>query len=59
VHGLKRTDSLFAAEADAATAPPWQGEAFTDSQGTRWLRLEPDRLLADPVFLDASLPLAD
>ncbi len=59
VHGLKRTDSLFAAEVDDAAAPPWQGEAFTDSQGTRWLRLEPDRLLADPAFLDASLPLTD
>jgi len=59
VHGLKRTDSLFAAEADDVATLPWQGEAFTDSQGTRWLRLEPDRLLADPVFLDASLPLTD
>lgn len=59
VHGLKRTDSLFAAEATDETSMPWQGEAFTDSQGTRWLRLEPDRLLADPAFLDASLPLAD
>jgi hypothetical protein len=50
---------LFAAEADDVATLPWQGEAFTDSQGTRWLRLEPDRLLADPVFLDASLPLID
>ena len=59
VHGLKRTDSLFAAEVVDDTSPPWQGDAFTDSQGTRWLRLEPDRLLADPAFLDASLPLTD
>jgi len=59
VHGLKRTDSLFAAEATDETFMPWQGEVFTDSQGTRWLRLEPDRLLADPAFLDASMPLAD
>ncbi len=61
VHGLKRTDSLFAADPEGGEdgAPPWQGDAFTDSQGTRWLRLEPDRLLADPAFLDASLPLAD
>ncbi|GAB1392065.1 hypothetical protein MASR1M60_02280 [Rhodocyclaceae bacterium] len=59
VHGLKRTDSLFADAAGEAAVMPWQGDAFTDSQGTRWLRLAPDRLLADPAFLDASLPLAD
>ncbi len=57
VHGLKRTDSLFAAEADAAepAGVSWQGEAFSDSQGTTWTRLELDPLLADPRFLDASL----
>lgn len=62
VHGLKRTDSLFAADAAEAldeTVLPWQGETFTDSQGMRWLRLNIAHLLADPAFLDASLALAD
>lgn len=60
VHGLKRLDSLFAAEAlDHPAAFAWQGERFTDTQGEHWTRLELDRLLTDPDFLDASLPLTD
>lgn len=57
VHGLKRTDGLFAAEAEVAepVRVPWQGEAFSDSQGMTWTRLESDSLLADPRLLDASL----
>lgn len=56
VFGLKRTDALFAAEADPGTAcGPWQGESLTDTQGERWLRLDPQRLLADPEMLDAAL----
>ncbi len=57
VHGLKRTDGLFAAEAGTAVPAlgPWQGETYSDSQGATWTRLEIDPLLADPRFLDASL----
>jgi len=56
VHGLKRTDGLFAAEAGPdAGSPPWRGEVFSDSQGLNWTRLEPAHLLADPRFQDASL----
>lgn len=53
VHGLKRSDTL---RADTAEAPAgWCGTAYTDTQGERWLRLEPTRLLADPALLDAAL----
>jgi twitching motility protein PilI len=56
VHGLKRADALFAADADAGRAPAaWLGETYADTQGQRWTRLELDRLLADPLFLDAAL----
>lgn len=57
VHGLKRADMLFPAAADGQDEPPaWRGTSFTDTQGACWTRLEIDRLLADPVFLDAALP---
>jgi twitching motility protein PilI len=56
VHGLKRSDSLFAAEADDTPAPAWHGEVFTDTQGQNWIHLELDQLLADSRFLDAALP---
>lgn len=60
VHGLKRLDTLFVAEhSDHPATFAWQGESFTDTQGRHWTRLELDRLLADPAFLDASLPLTD
>ena len=56
VFGLKRTDALFAAEAaDELDLGPWQGQAFTDTQGERWTRLELTRLFADPAILDAAL----
>jgi twitching motility protein PilI len=61
VHGLKRSDTLFAAEDDGQTSGvsgDWCGAVFTDTQGERWTRLELDRLLADPRFLDAALPEA-
>lgn len=57
VHGLKRADALFAAAAETRAAD-WQGDAFTDSRGERWLRLDPDRLLAAPILSDAALPEA-
>jgi twitching motility protein PilI len=56
VHGLKRSDTLFAADADEMPGAAWQGESFTDTQGLRWTRLELEQLLADPRFLDAALP---
>lgn len=57
VHGLRRADTLSAAEADAALpAAPWRGDRYADPQGRRWTRLELDRLLADPLFRDAALP---
>lgn len=57
VQGLKRLDSLFADEACDDSSPwPWAGESYRDGRGQRWVRLEADRLLADPRFLDAALP---
>lgn len=57
VQGLKRADALFAIAAEARhAAPAWRGEVFADTQGQHWTRLELDRLLADPLFLDAALP---
>lgn len=55
VHGLKRSDSLFATEAEGTPAPGWRGETFTDTQGEHWTRLDLEPLLADPTFLDAAL----
>ena len=60
VHGLKRIDSLYAAEPDAADArAPWQADVFNDTQGIRWQRLDTDRLLADPALQDAALTATD
>lgn len=63
VHGLKRSDALFPADADSAAARPiaatWGGETLSDAQGQRWQLLQLDRLLADPEFLDAALPEAE
>ena len=60
VYGLKRADALYAAEAEGlASVADWQGDAFTDTQGVRWLRLLPECLLADPLLLDAALPADD
>jgi twitching motility protein PilI len=56
VHGLKHADGLFVADRSDAAAAVWCGETFTDAQGQHWTRLELDRLLADPDFLDAALP---
>lgn len=57
IHGLKRSDTLFAAAAEeAGAAAGWRGATFTDTQGERWTRLELDPLFADPAFLDAALP---
>lgn len=56
VHGLKRVDTLSAAEETSAAAGSWQGDAFLDAQGVRWIRLEPVHLCTDPAFLDAVLP---
>lgn len=55
VHGLKHLDTLSAVE-DAPGTVSWQGDAYTDAQGVRWIRLEPAHLCADPAFLDAVLP---
>ena len=58
VHGLKRTDALFRAEAGDDTLTPlpaWYGARFTDAQGESWVKLDLERLLADPVILDAVL----
>lgn len=56
VFGLKRTDSLFAAEAALAEAAlPWQADMLADSQGEHWRRLDVARLIDDPCFLDARL----
>lgn len=56
VFGLKRTDALFAAEVTDVPAPaPWQGAAFTDTQGERWVRLVLEHLFADTAILDAAL----
>lgn len=57
VHGLKHADGLFVADGGASAAA-WCGETFADAQGQHWTRLELDRLLADPLFLDAALPAA-
>lgn len=54
VHGLKRADALFAAEADGTVAD-WQGDALTDTRGDCWLRLDVERLLAAPQLADAAL----
>ena len=57
VHGLKRTDSLYAIEADPSPSQThWQAEVFTDTQGVHWQRLDTERLLADPLLQDAALP---
>jgi twitching motility protein PilI len=58
VHGLKHADGLFVADGGAAPAAAWCGETFVDAQGQHWTRLELDRLLNDPRFLDAALPAA-
>lgn len=55
VHGLRRTDVLKP-ESAALPAAGWRGATFIDDRGERWIRLEPARLLADPVLLDAALP---
>jgi twitching motility protein PilI len=64
VYGLKRSDTLFAAdvaEGLPVAGPPaaWRGAFFTDTQGVRWQQLDMTALQRDPVFLDAALPSSD
>jgi twitching motility protein PilI len=62
VQGLRHTDTLTCHPADRADRadpadppqPDWHGATY-DSDNRRWTRLELDRLLADPRFLDAAL----
>ncbi len=53
VHGLKRTDTLCAT--DESDGRDWCIEVLADNQGERWSRLDPARLIVDPVFRDAAL----
>jgi twitching motility protein PilI len=55
VHGLKRTDTLFADPDAAPVGDDWRGQVCIDNQGERWTHLDPLRLLADPRFLDATM----
>lgn len=49
--GLRNVESLNAAPVDPA-APAWAQEAFTDSDGRRWQKLNVRELLADETFME-------
>ena len=51
--GLRSHEDFEPAPADGA--PPWVARRLRDMQGREWLQLDPARLLAQPVFLDAGL----
>ncbi|MEW6165681.1 MAG: chemotaxis protein CheW [Pseudomonadota bacterium] len=56
VHGLKRVDALVPTDPAPGPAAAWRGASLGDAQGERWVRLDVERLLADPEFIDAALP---